>query len=128
MFDIYFCVFFDCYCQSLISGRETGHWAMPLPKFDIFLIFPWRQLVYQICYTRYYVSFYLWLIGSVLKHCKDLKNYDQECSFKGELSGLRQFVVHESPLKMMKNTKALFILKISKFLSCLFGHVAKRLD
>ena len=24
-FDIYFCTFFDCYCQSLISGRETGH-------------------------------------------------------------------------------------------------------
>ena len=24
-FDIYFCVFFDCYCQRLISGRETEH-------------------------------------------------------------------------------------------------------
>ena len=24
-FDIYFGVFFDCCCQSLISGRETGH-------------------------------------------------------------------------------------------------------
>ena len=24
-FDIYFGMFFDCYCQSLISGRETGH-------------------------------------------------------------------------------------------------------
>ena len=29
-----------------------------------------RQLVYQVCYTRYHVSFYLWLIGSALKHCK----------------------------------------------------------
>ena len=25
-FDIYFCVFFN-YCQSLISGTETGHYA-----------------------------------------------------------------------------------------------------
>ena len=42
--------------------------------------------------------------------------------FKGTLSGLRQFLVNESPLKMMKNAfyftlKALFILKIFKFLS-----------
>ena len=40
-FDIYFCLFFDCYCQSLISGGETGHWAMSPPKFKIFLIFPY---------------------------------------------------------------------------------------
>ena len=38
------------------------------------------------------------------------------------LSGLRQFLAIESPLKMMKNTfylilKALFILKIFKFVS-----------
>ena len=41
--------------------------------------------------------------------------------FKGGLSGLRQFLVTESPLKMMKNAfrftlKALFILKIFKLL------------
>ena len=38
-----------------------------------------RQLVYQVCYTRYHVSFYLWLIGSVLKHCKVPKYYDHDC-------------------------------------------------
>ena len=43
-------------------------------------------------------------------------------SIKGALSGLKQFLVTESPLKMMKNafyfiSKALFILKIFKFLS-----------
>ena len=41
---------------------------------------------------------------------------------KGALSGLRQFLATESPLKMMKNAfyftlKALFVLKIFKFLS-----------
>ena len=53
--------------------------------------------------------------------------------FKGALSGQRQFLAAESPLKMIKNafyftSKALFVLKIFKFLSWLFGHVAKRLD
>ena len=52
---------------------------------------------------------------------------------KGAPSGLRQFLANKSPLKMMKNafnftSKALFVLKIFKFLSCLFDHVAKRLD
>ena len=42
--------------------------------------------------------------------------------FQGALYGLRQFLATESPLKMMKNDfyytlKALFVLKISKFLS-----------
>ena len=53
-------------------------------------------------------------------------------SFKGALSGLRQFLETKSPLKMMKNafyftSKARFVFKIFKFLSWLFGHVAKRL-
>ena len=53
--------------------------------------------------------------------------------FKGALSGLRQYLSTESPLEMMKNafyftSKALFALKIFKFLSWLFGHVSKRLN
>ena len=53
--------------------------------------------------------------------------------FKGALSGLRQFLATESPQKMMKNAfyftlKALFVLKIFKFLSSIFGHVEKPLD
>ena len=54
-------------------------------------------------------------------------------NIKGTISGLRQFLATESPLKTMKNafyftSKALFVLKIFKFLTCLFGHVPKRLD
>ena len=46
---------------------------------------------------------------------------------------LRRFLATESPLKMIKNAfsfilKAIFILKIFKFLSLLFSHVEKRLD
>ena len=33
------------------------------------------QFVYQLCYTRYQVPFYLWWIGHVLKHCKVPKYY-----------------------------------------------------
>ena len=54
-------------------------------------------------------------------------------SVKGAPSGLRHFWAIESPLKIMKNafyfsTKALYVLKIFKFLSSLFGHVALRHD
>ena len=52
---------------------------------------------------------------------------------KGGLSGLTQFLTIESPLKMMKNafyftSKSFFVLKMFKFLSWLFGQVAKRLE
>ena len=52
---------------------------------------------------------------------------------KSALSSLRQFLATESPLQMMKNTfystsKALFVLKIFKFLSGIFRHVSKLLD
>ena len=52
---------------------------------------------------------------------------------KGALSGLMQFVANKSPSKMLENAfyftlKALFILKIFKLLSWLFGLVQKRLD
>ena len=53
--------------------------------------------------------------------------------FKGPHSGLRQFLIIESPLKMMENPfyfmlKALFFVEIFIFLSCLFDYVEKRLD
>ena len=47
---------------------------------------------------------------------------------KGALSSVRQFLETASPWKMMKNSfyftlKALFILKIFKFLFRIFGHI-----
>ena len=53
--------------------------------------------------------------------------------FKGVRSGLRQFLAIISPLKMTKNavyftSKSLFVFKIFKFLSWLFGHLVKQLD
>ena len=62
-----------------------------------------------------------------------IKLFINNDSFKSALSGLRQFLATENPLKMMKrafyfNSKALFILRILKFLFWLSGHVSKRLD
>ena len=34
---------------------------------------------YQVCHTRYQVSFYLWQIIYVLKNCQVPKYYDQDC-------------------------------------------------
>ena len=64
---------------------------------------------------------------------KNVLSYILLVMFKGALSGLRQFLATESPLKMMKNAfyitlEALFVLKIFKILSYFFGHVEKRLD
>ena len=49
-------------------------------------------------------------------------------TIKGTVSGLRQYLATESSIKMMKNTfyftlKALFFLKILKFLFWIFGPV-----
>ena len=68
-----------------------------------------------------------------IKKMNAIANNVQVKEFKGTLSGLRQFLATESPLKMMKNAfyftpKALFILKIFKFSSWRSGHVAKRFD
>ena len=58
----------------------------------------------------------------------------RNCSlFKGALEDLRQFLAIKIYLKMMKNafhftSEALFVLKIFKFLSRLFGYGSKRLD
>ena len=76
---------FACFWAAAagVSLLGTGRWAVPPAGFEIFLMLPYflrsyvlsysalvRQIVYQVCCTRYHVSFYLWLIGSVLKDCK----------------------------------------------------------
>ena len=34
-----------------------------------------KQLVYQVCYNKYQISFYLWTVGPVLKYFKVPKYY-----------------------------------------------------
>ena len=52
--------------------------------------------------------------------------------FKGSVSGLKQFLTIENPLKIMKNIFnfmliTFFVLEIFTFLSWLFGYVARQL-
>ena len=56
----------------------------------------------------------------------NLYTLSSKLNFKGALLGLRQFFATESRLKMMENVfyyilKALFVIKIFKFLSWVFG-------
>ena len=69
----------------------------------------------------------------VLLHTKEKERDESQfvtnyLGIRGSPSGLRQFLTTKSPLKMMKNAfystlKALFVLKIFKFLSWVFGYV-----
>ena len=78
----------------------------------------------------------LWVIGGLILNAFQIQKNSAQFNLlwvKGALSGLRQFLAAESLLKMTKNasyvtSKTLFILKIFKFLSWLFGHVVKQLD
>ena len=85
---------------------------------------------------------FFFLIGTKNVHDKDKAVQYDPCklwinikcnNLKGALSGLRQFLATEIPLKMMENAfhftlETLFVLKIFKILSWIFGHVKKRLD
>ena len=62
---------------------------------------------------------------------KTLWNARQLRPIKSTLSGLRQLLATESPLKLMKmlfTLKALFITEINIFLFSVFSLVRKRLD
>ena len=81
--------------------------------------------------------YYQCLLNKTVSHCFKVIHSRLFIVFqslvKVALSGLRQFLATEKPLKMIKNAfyftlKALFVLKLFKFLSWLFGHVENRLD
>ena len=83
--------------------------------------------------------FFVFLTGSILflEICSKNQNCLLKLRFriqiKDALSVLRQLLAIENSLKMMKTAfyftrKALFVLKIFKFLSWLSDHAAKRLD
>ena len=54
-------------------------------------------MVYKTSYTRYQITFYLRLIGPVIKHCKGPKYYAQDC--------LKFFFLH-STLSMLIQVSA----------------------
>ena len=130
------CIFYTVYFVSrkliniCVLSQSIVHWIHIKKQF--FILFYWLFLilskasVFPLSEENHIILIlclqFLYM-GSTYRHNFNLK----------ALSGLRQFLAAESSLKMMKNTsyftsKALFVLKIFKFLSWLFGHVSKRLD
>ena len=90
-----------------------------------------QELLRNMIFSVYMNKCYKYDITLLEKKSKMI--FSRKNTFKDALSSLRQFLATESPLKMMKKAfyftlKALFFLQIFKFLSWLFGHVAKRLD
>ena len=74
--------------------------------------------------------FFVWYKKKFIRSINELKTNQKKAFyfFKGALWGLGQFLTTESPAKLMKNVfyfilKALFVLKIFKFLSWRFVHV-----
>ena len=66
--------------KGRLSNRLSLPWfeILRLPSFYVVRQLV-RQLVYQVCYTRYQFSLYLWCTGSLLKHFKVPKYYEQDC-------------------------------------------------
>ena len=108
-------------------------WSLPLPESMVQLLHFSLSVFYEDhnkeCLLTKYEQFSKCCFTKIFGQCS---KYLLIHRIKGILSGLRQLLATESPLKMMKNvhftTKALFVLKIFKFLSGLFGHVRKWLD
>ena len=76
-----------------------------------------RQLVYQVCYTRYQISFYLWWIGSLIKYCKVLINIMTRIIWKFSCCSLHLqwcFNLLEKVLIWLKNVTSIKKLPISK--------------
>ena len=131
--DCTWCLFIVSKIDITWSSRNNAevHWVSTLNKLhnlsqfeifiSLFLTSGWLHF-----FTRILKSSKLWPFKHnsnkfSLVFCKLLDSY-----FKGALSGLRQFLAIERTLKMIKNafyfiSNAIFILKIFKYFSLLFG-------
>ena len=63
-----------------------------------------RQLVHQVCYARYHVSFYLWWIGLVLKHWKVPKYYHKDFRKQKYIQSRRQWSTKIASVNVIRKT------------------------
>ena len=81
------CVFLAAVAVVWFRGCAVVRWAcflvfsysMPSLVLDLSCWASLKLYLYEVCNTKYHVSLCLWLIGSVLKHRKVPKDYDQDC-------------------------------------------------
>ena len=121
-----------------IISQNCFNYCISIVSIIIYLIFLRLQRFYfgvditnQNRFVIWYCKFSIFLL--FLFYWLNIKHRKNGKIFKGAFSGLSQFLAIESPLNIIKNTfyftsKALFVLKIFKFLPWFCGHVVKWLD
>ena len=125
-------IFFICYnWNSQVNLGLSMLFPKLLFKNTFFVSFPYcvirkAKVERRIYHFSGYNKNFLWNLNLNIK-------FNILICIKVVFSGLRYFLATESPLKIMRNAfyftlKALFVLKIFKFLFWLFGHVGKQLD
>ena len=109
-----------------LSLMSHDFWRQILPLLFLALVVLFRQLIPDFLFQHF------WGKENTEAYSEPFETSKTELSakiVKGALSGLRQFLVTESPLRLMKNAfyfltlKALFVLKIFKFLFWFVGHI-----
>ena len=99
-----------------------------------FHVFSFYIDIYRHCFIL--LSLLLSLLLNVIaagSFLSKIQKFRKKRNRRRVLSGLKQFLANESPLKMKKNafyftSEAFFVLRIFKFLPLLFGYVSKSLD
>ena len=111
--------------NSFIKSIEFG---MPSPSSGSRLVANEKQRHFSFPGHQLHKNWFLVLLHTKEKERDESQFVTNYLGIRGSPSGLRQFLTTKSPLKMMKNAfystlKALFVLKIFKFLSWVFGYV-----
>ena len=124
----------DSYVNSLSIAYKNNHWQYSVVCISSTTL---RSFYWKFCFLFFlYISLESTTKDKFVSFCSQAVGLFVEIFLKSDSHLLKKkFVVcvTESPLKLMKNLfyfilKALFFLKIFKFLSWLFGHIKKRLD
>ena len=115
--------FVTIHLLTIILGLSTNNFKFGKTYNFMFPCKFAKKLFFYKKYLHNYLQLYsqLYLLEVYSEHVQN-NSFLYNIFFKGALLGLRQFLAIGSPLKMMKSafyftSKALFILKIFKFLS-----------
>ena len=105
---------------------QREDWALGWWHFLIFqdpkVLVVWqlmRQLLHWLCYVRHQVSFYLWLIGLVLKYWKVPKFHNADCLKTFLLFSTLSMIIQVSGKKCSfgSTQSVLYIKKVESFLN-----------
>ena len=118
------------FCIRIINKKNVGYESLAAPTGRQLIFFKLKMgsrdsasphASFILTRKYFFIVSFTSVIYNLLSRYSNARNLNL-CLLKGALSGLRKFLAIESPLKLMKNafyfiSKALFVLKIFKFLS-----------